>query len=296
MKAMTIEWSDLQLFLAICEAGSFSAAARKLKVSQPTLSRRISDFELQIGQPLFKRQTQGVSLTAAANRLLPSAKGMAEWASSVDLTLNTKKKFLAGCLRVTAPPAVAFEFLAPFIASIKTKFPQLTFEVLAQTDVLNLARSEADIAIRTSLPTEPDLVVLHQLNYPVVPFASRNYIKTLPQNYVLEDVDWIGTADTNGALSVSSHVFREVPYSRVVFTSNDFLVQRAACFAGIGAMFLPKARHRFSFDKNLVELELEQLAKPSGALFLVCHKKMIDLPKVQIIGELIKTELMLVKL
>jgi DNA-binding transcriptional LysR family regulator len=293
---MTIQWSDLQLFLAICEAGSFSAAARKLKVSQPTLSRRISDFELQIGQPLFKRQTQGVSLTSAANRLLPSAKGMAEWASSVDLTLNTKKKSLAGYLRITAPPAVAFEFLVPFVASIKPKFPQLSFEVLAQTQVLNLARSDADIAIRTSLPTEPDLVVLHQLNYPLVPFASRNYIKSLPQKYVLEDVDWIGTADTHEGFSVSPQVLRAVPYSRVVFTSNDFMVQRAACFAGIGAMFLPKARHRFSIDKGLAELALElgQLPKPSGALFLVCHKKMIDLPKVQIIGELIKTELMLV--
>jgi DNA-binding transcriptional LysR family regulator len=220
---------------------------------------------------------------------------MAEWASSVDLTLHAKKKSLAGCLRITAPPAVAFEFLVPFVASIKTKFPQLTFEVLAQTEVLNLARSDADIAIRTSLPTETDLIVLHQLNYPLVPFASRNYIKTLPQNYALEDVDWIGTTDTYGGFSVSPQLSREVPYSRVVFTSNDFLVQRAACFAGIGAMLLPKARHRFSIDKGLAELELEQFAKPSGALFLVCHKKMIDLPKVQIIGELIKTELMLVK-
>jgi DNA-binding transcriptional LysR family regulator len=292
---MTVSWSDFQLFLAVSESGSFSAAARKFKISQPTLSRRISDFELQIGTRLFVRQTQGVSLTPAAKRLLPSAKGMAEWASSADLSLSLKKQSIAGCLRITAPPIVAFEFLIPFVASIKAKFPELTFEVLAQTEVLNLARSEAELAIRTTSPNEPDLIVIYQLTYPVIAFASRDYIKKLPEKYELEDIDWIGSAGIAEGMGLNSHFSKLASNPRIVFSSNDFLVQRAACLAGIGAMFLPKARHRFSFGNDLKELKIKTIPEFKASLFLVCHKKMIDLPKIRAIAELIKNEFMLVK-
>ncbi len=52
---MKLKWDDLRLFLTVVEQGSLSAAARMLKLGQPTLSRRIGELEALIGEPLFVR-------------------------------------------------------------------------------------------------------------------------------------------------------------------------------------------------------------------------------------------------
>ena len=79
MNSNEVNWQDIRLFLAVAEAGSFSAAARNLKLGQPTLSRRIAELEQELGQPLFSRFSQGCQLTALGQKLLPAAKQMAIW-------------------------------------------------------------------------------------------------------------------------------------------------------------------------------------------------------------------------
>jgi DNA-binding transcriptional LysR family regulator len=78
---MNLRWDDLQLFLTVYEQGSLSGAARVLQLGQPTLSRRISELEQNVGEPLFVRQSQGMLLTAAGLKLLPAVQRMAEWAT-----------------------------------------------------------------------------------------------------------------------------------------------------------------------------------------------------------------------
>ena len=58
-------WDDMRLFLAVAETGSFSAAARRLRLGQPTLSRRMAELESGLGEALFERRAQGCVLTAA---------------------------------------------------------------------------------------------------------------------------------------------------------------------------------------------------------------------------------------
>lgn len=75
-----LPWDDVRTFLAIAEEGSLSRAAKRLRVGQPTVSRRLAALEQQLGYPLFKRKAEGAILTRAGQRLLDPARRMADWA------------------------------------------------------------------------------------------------------------------------------------------------------------------------------------------------------------------------
>src|SRR5262245_56478272 len=157
---MDISWEDLRLFLAVAEAKSFSAAAKRLGLGQPTISRRLADLEHALGYKLFHRAASGVTATAAAVRLLEPARKMAEWAGEVGRAAAAGDRTPQGIVRLTAPPGVAFDFVAPFAAYVKTKLPKVQLEVLSKIEYLDLARGEADLALRMRAPPPgSDLVV-----------------------------------------------------------------------------------------------------------------------------------------
>ena len=73
---MKLNWDDLRIFLSVARAGSLSAAARSLKVSQPTVGRRLKALEEVVGARLFDRLPEGFAPTAAGAELLPMAEEM----------------------------------------------------------------------------------------------------------------------------------------------------------------------------------------------------------------------------
>jgi DNA-binding transcriptional LysR family regulator len=126
---MKLRWDDLKLFLAVHEQGSLSGAARMLKLGQPTLSRRIAELEETVGEALFDRQSHGASLTAAGQKLLPSARSMAEWANEAELSVKKQTYLPEGKVRIAAPPGIAYAVVAPLAATIRLQYPQIQIKV-----------------------------------------------------------------------------------------------------------------------------------------------------------------------
>lgn len=287
---MDLQWDDLRLFLAVADAGSLSGAARRLKVSQPTLSRRIAEMEYGLGEPLFVRKNQGITLTKTGTRLLPAAQGMAQWATEATRSLDAKNSPVSGRVRITAQPAFAFDFLAPFAETLKRRHPQITLEVLASTQRLNLSLGEADIALRKQPSDDPDLVTVDEALAPIGVYASRDYARRLPGKYDFRDLDWIAWAGTHEMVSPYPELAARIPDFRPTFTSDDYSVQVAACRAGVGAMILLKTSHRVKRPGELVELKLALPISIRAPLSIICHKRLVDLPKVKIVVDLLKQE------
>ena len=65
---MDLSWEDVRLFLAVAEHGSLSEAARRLRIGQPTVSRRLAELEERLGYPLFERSVEGARLTTPGER------------------------------------------------------------------------------------------------------------------------------------------------------------------------------------------------------------------------------------
>ena len=288
---MQLRWDDLRLFLAVAEQGSLSAAARLLKLGQPTLSRRMAELEEMIGEALFVRISAGVVLTPAGQKLLPAARRMADWANEAMHSVMPDQLKPEGKVRIAAPPGVALELLAPLAAKIRADYPGLQIEVLSGIEVLNLARGEADLALRTSKPEDADLVCIAELSCPLRVYCAPSYAAGLPAGAGLAELDWICWASSHDQLYVNQELARRIPGFKPVFASDDFNVQVAACRAGVGAMLLAKAPHRYSSLGDLHELDIAFSPGLMVHLFMVCHKRSQQLAKVQLVMDYICQEL-----
>src|SRR5258705_1195835 len=127
---MHIPWNDVQLVLAIAQSGSLSGAARSLRLTQPTVSRRLADLEATLGEGLFVRAVDGTTPTSFAERLLEPARRMAESAAEVDHAAADADRPPRGVLRISAAPGMAYAFVAPFAGYLRTKLPDVRLEVV----------------------------------------------------------------------------------------------------------------------------------------------------------------------
>lgn len=288
---MHIPWEDVQLFLAVADGGSITAAAKVLRVGQPTVSRRLADLEYRLGDQLFRRTVEGVQLTYAGERLVLPARKMAEWAGEVARAAEKRDQTPSGLVRITAIPSVAFDFVTPFAAWLRTKYPELRIEVLASTTVLDLARGEADLALRGRRPGQPELTLLHTLQVKNAIFVAKDLAKTLPRPLDPAKLPWIAWAPPFENVTPNPELEAMIPNFRPAFTADSFLIQMRACELGLGAMVLADVHHRFSRSVPLVPLDVPLGPHATSELHLVCARSALDIPRVRLVADLLTKEL-----
>lgn len=290
---MNLRWDDLQLFLTVYEQGSLSGAARLLQLGQPTLSRRISELEQSVGEPLFVRQSQGMLLTAAGLKLLPAAQRMAEWAAEAQASISSDMNLPQGRVRIAAPPLVAYEVVAPMAAEIRRLYPAIRIEILAGVETLNLSRGEADLSLRITPPSDGELLCLDSMvsNWGV--YAAPRYVAQLPPQPSLAQLDWITWAPPFDQLLSYQELQQLIPDFAPAVCADDINVQLAACLAGAGVMLLPQVlqqHSRLPHLRQLVALDVDLGPAQAGEMFLVCHKRQRELPKMQKVIEALQAE------
>ena len=288
---MDISWDDAKLFLAIAETGSLSGASRQLKLGQPTVTRRLAALEYTIGAALFRRSVEGASLTTAGERLVGPAKKMAEWAGELHRAAEASDGTPRGLVRVTSSPFICFDFLAPFAGFLAQKNPGLRLEVLSSVQYLDLARGEADVAMRGRPPSNPDLKLVHSMEIESAVFVSKALKAKLPRKLTLQTLPWVAWCPPFDSIPPNPQLEALIPGFTPAFTADHFLVQLAAAEAGLGAMVLGRVSHRFSRDSNLVPLDLSLGAHSQQTLYLVCAKSALDIPRVRRVVELLVEEL-----
>ena len=286
-----IHWDDAQLFLALAEAGSVSAAAKKLGITQPTASRRLAALEATLREPLVTRSVAGIALTSFGERLLVPAQRMAEWAGELERAAAERETAATGVVRVTAPPGFAFDFVAPFARALADTLPGVRLEVISTVKYLDLARREADLAIRLARPTTRDLVTLATLALKAAPFAHEALARRLGPSPAPADVPWIAWAPPLDDTPPNDALARMIPGFAPAFASDDFLVQYRAAELGLGAIFLARMQHRFSRPSPLVELSVRGIPEVPSELHLVCARTALDIPRVRAVADALGAEL-----
>jgi DNA-binding transcriptional LysR family regulator len=153
-----LDWNQLKAFLHTAEAGSLSAAARKLGLTQPTLSRQVAAIEQRMGVTLFERVGKALALTPTGLDLLEHARAMGAAAEALGLAASGRSQAVGGVVSVSATYGAAAYFLAPLVRKLRESEPTVAIEVIATDAVSDLLRREADIAIRHAKPDQPDLI------------------------------------------------------------------------------------------------------------------------------------------
>ena len=193
-----LDWNHVRSFLAISEAGSLSAAARELGLTQPTLGRQLAALERELGVALFERIGRGLSPTPTAQALLEHARPMGEAAGRLALAANGRSQVIEGPIRITASEVYAAHVLPPVIAALRSAYPGISVEIIATNRAADLLRREADIAIRNFATTEPELIARKVAEDRGRPYATPDCITRLkhPRGWTdLAATDFVGVGD-----------------------------------------------------------------------------------------------------
>lgn len=153
-----IDWNQMRALLATVEAGSLSAAARRLGLTQPTLGRQVAALEEDLGIAVFERVGRRLILTEAGQRLVADLREMGAAADRVAMSAAAQSQSVEGVVRITAADIYAGHVLPPLLAEVRKAAPGITLEVLATGSISDLLRREADIAIRHVRPDQDGLI------------------------------------------------------------------------------------------------------------------------------------------
>ncbi|MDW3685331.1 LysR family transcriptional regulator [Cupriavidus sp. CV2] len=171
-----MNWDDTRIFLAIHRQGTLRRAAKVAQIDQATAGRRLAAMEHALGATLFLRTSTGYVLTPAGEKALRSAEKIEEYVNELVRQAHGVDGRLAGEVKVTTTDSLALDFVIPAIAQLHAEHPEVRIMLNTSTQMLNLARREADIAIRNMKPESPDLITRLLVRWPVGLYASRQYL------------------------------------------------------------------------------------------------------------------------
>lgn len=171
-----MDWNHIRAFHATAVAGSLSAAARQLGLTQPTLSRQVMALEADLGVTLFERRGRKLVLTQTGMELLDHIRIMGDAADTLVLAASGRAQEIGGRVCISATDIVATCILPEIVARIRSEAPQITIAIVASNEFSDLHRGEADIAIRHVRPDRPGLVGRHIRDAEAGFFASEDWV------------------------------------------------------------------------------------------------------------------------
>lgn len=234
-----MDWSDLKIFLAIAREGSLGGAARVLGQTQPTMGRRLSALERQIGHVLFQRTGHGFVATDEGQALLIRAQRMEVEALAAIRELSGAQEGLSGILRVSCSDWFGALLLAPVIAEFGSRYPGVVVELLTDQRLYSLPRREADCVMRIVPFEDPDVVSRRLL-------TTRYAVYGQPGRWDARAGDGEGCRlllmDTAfGHMPDVAWLMRRLPKANVAARSNSRETQARLCALGAGLAVLPRA-------------------------------------------------------
>ena len=284
------DWNDLRHFLAVAREGSTHAAAKALDVSQPTVQRRLAALEESVGRKLVERHPTGYRLTELGKALFPHAVNIERSVEAFQRQLMSEGKELTGTLRVTCPEGMASRLLAPVIETFREKYPELRVDLIMTDRRLDLAKGEAEVALRMHEPGDDSLIARRIANSPWAVFASQSYIKRHGRPQRWEDLDQHAIIEFAGELA-DNHAARWLrtvaPRATIAIRGNSMLGVLAAVKSGAGLAPLPMLLGR---SEDGLEPVLEAIPEIDSKLYLVMHADLKQTPRVRAFCDFVVAE------
>lgn len=235
----SIDWSDLQNFLAVAERGSLAAAARALGVEHTTVLRRMRAFERRLGVRLFERRRTGYAVTAGGEELLAAVREIHGRVLGVERRLAGRDLRLAGPLRITTTDTLATSIFMPHLASFHAAYADVELSLSISNSMLSLSRREADVAIRPAATSADTLVGRRVGRVAFAVYAAKRARQPSIGMESLSQQPWIGLHDTLADTGVGRWMRTELPGVRVALRTDSFVTIRSAAAAGMGLAVLP---------------------------------------------------------
>ncbi|NWA02703.1 LysR family transcriptional regulator [Pseudomonas gingeri] len=285
-----MNWDDARFFLTLARVSTLRGAARVLNVDQATVGRRIVALERALKATLFLRASDGYTLTPAGEAALDAAEKMEQAGNELQRRIEGLDERATGLVRIASTDSLAVDFVIPAIARLHAAYPDVRVEIKSGVEALNLAKREADIAIRTIKPDNPDLLVRRLASWPIGLFASRQYLERngTPKagtGFAGHDiVAFQAHVDTGERYNLAQEA---VPGARMVASANSSLLVRTALSAGLGLGEIPLYMGERA---GLLQVWPERTRSHTYDVWLVTHKDLRHTARVSKVIEYLVTE------
>lgn len=238
-----MDWNDLRYVLAVARTGSALRAGEQLGVNHTTVLRRLEALEARLGAPLFEKGRNGRSLTEAGRCAVEAAEGMEREAEGLLNALAAQARAIGGSIRLTTSDSLANRLVTPCLRAFKDRHPDISVQVIAADEPLDIARGEADVALRAGFEPEGAGIVARRLpDTGWTLYGSAAYVAergTPSSRADLAGHDIVGLEGRMATLAASRWLAEAVNDSQVRFRSNSLLNLISNLKAGLGLGILP---------------------------------------------------------
>lgn len=291
-RAAHFDWGHARAFLVVAEEGSFSAAARALGASQPTLGRQVAALEAELGVVLFDRIGNTLRLTATGAELAEHVRAMHEAAARISLAAAGQSTALEGSVCITASELICAHLLPPIVKRLRREHPGIDLEIVASNAVRDLRRREADIAIRNFKPTEPDLVARKIDERCARPYATPGYLASIGKPRTVAD---FARAELFAFMSPERMVEQLARFGVKMTTKNfpvvceNHLVQWALCREGAGICFVME---EVGDAEPKVRRAVEDFPPLPVPMWLTAHRELSTSRRIRVVFDLLAEALL----
>jgi DNA-binding transcriptional LysR family regulator len=239
------DWNDLRYFLAVVRHGSTVAAARALGINQSTVQRRLAELERRIGRPLVNRRPSGYSLTELGRDMVAAAERVEQAVLAFEQQLSASTRDASGVLRVACPEPIVYRITqSKLLERFQAKHPNLRIEFVMSDKYVDLAKGDADVALRSGDTDDAELVGRRIADSLWAVYASRRYIEQHGAPQRVEDLEQhlvVGLDESMAKHRAATWLARVAPNATVVARNNSVLGLVYAVKSGIGLAPLPTA-------------------------------------------------------
>jgi DNA-binding transcriptional LysR family regulator len=235
------EWNDFKVVLALGRGGSVAGAARILGVDGSTISRRLAAAEEAFGAVLIVRGGRDFSFTAEGKAALAAGEAMEAAVTAATAAVRSSKTELQGIVKISCAPS-AVHFLLPFPKLVAERHPGLDVELISARTVIDLAKGDADIAMRAVRPTDLDVIVRYNFEWGSCAYAAPDYLKEHGRPSRFDDLSQHQLIRYDDSFQRASFARWIEPYvstttSNMRMDSIDMAHAMIAAARGIGVLF-----------------------------------------------------------
>ena len=272
-----LDWDDFRYFSAVAHAGSVRGAARELGVHASTVTRRLEQFEKQLGIRLFARTPGGLIITPEGEDVVRTLDDIAARLQAVERRLRGHDGAMAGVVRINVPEVFGSALFMAEIGELRRRHPDVVVEVHRSWQPPDLDKREGDLSV--VLTDEPPG---HLIGRPV----GRMTLVAYCGSDTTPDVEQHWLASALEAAVAPGYAKRIVPAPRISGYLASVELQLAAVLAGMGSTLLPAhvgsqhAQLRRVSVTNGVNAELRL------GIWLLSHPDSRGVARVQAVSEL----------
>jgi LysR family transcriptional regulator, hydrogen peroxide-inducible genes activator len=270
-----MEFHQLRYVCAIAETGSFSRAAERCHVAQPSLSQQVLKLEEDLGAKLFDRLGRSVRLTEAGRAFLPHARSILHQMEAARSGVEDKRTDVRGSVAVGIIPTIAPYLMPQFVAVFSKKYPDAKLRILEETTPV-LVESLRNLSIDVAILALP----LRHKEFQLYPLRTEPLFAALAKDHPRAGAKSMSLRELRGEQFVmlrDGHCFRDLSVAacsrakvnpRIAFESGQFSSLLGMVAAGVGVSLVPEMAVDKSAGCNFVRVSDAQASRTIVAAVL----------------------------